>query len=92
VSEWRFLTNHARALIFIAQDPESRLRDIADSLDVTERTAYAIVMDLTNEGYVSKVKEGRRNRYSVQTHLPLRGSPGRQRRIGEFVNMFVDTN
>jgi DNA-binding IclR family transcriptional regulator len=92
VSEWRFLTNHARALIFIAQDPDCRLRDIADALDITERTAYAIVMDLTKEGYVSKEKEGRRNRYSIQTDLPLRGSPGRQRRIGEFVNMFVETN
>ncbi|HSO50422.1 MAG TPA: helix-turn-helix domain-containing protein [Acidimicrobiia bacterium] len=86
--DWSFLTNHARALLFIAHDPDSRLRDLAVALDVTERTAYGIVVDLTQAGYVAKEKDGRRNRYHVQSHLPLRDSIGRQRAIGELVDLF----
>jgi DNA-binding transcriptional ArsR family regulator len=91
MADWGFLTNHARALLFIAHDPEARLRDLAAALDVTERTAYGIVADLTEEGYVVKEKDGRRNRYHIQAHLPLRDSIGRDRTIGEMLNVLRDT-
>jgi DNA-binding IclR family transcriptional regulator len=71
VAEWSFLTNHARVLLCIAHDPGVRLRDIAARTGVTERTAYGIVTDLTEAGYVVKHKDGRRNRYQIQAHLPL---------------------
>lgn len=82
---WSFLTNHARALLFMANDPEARLRDLASALNITERTAFAIVTDLTEAGYVVKEKEGRRNRYSIQTHLPIRDAISRERTIGEVL-------
>jgi DNA-binding transcriptional ArsR family regulator len=85
VAEWSFLTNHARALLFIAQHPETRLRELADALSVTERTAFGLVADLTEAGYVLKEKDGRRNRYHVQHHLPLRDLVGRERSIGEVL-------
>jgi hypothetical protein len=47
-----------------------RLRDIAASIGVTERRAYGIVTDLIAVGYVTKQKDGRRNRYRIQAHLP----------------------
>jgi hypothetical protein len=72
VAEWSFLTNHARVLLCIAHDPGVRLRDIAARVGVTERTAYGIVTDMTEAGYVVKHKHGRRNRYQIQAHLPLR--------------------
>jgi hypothetical protein len=72
VAEWSFLTNHARVLLCIAHDPGVRLRDIAAGVGVTERTAYGIVTALTEAGYVVKHKDGRRNRYQIQAHLPLR--------------------
>jgi len=71
MAKWSFLTNHARALLFISTQPDARLRDLAAELDVTERTAYGIVADLTEAGYVFKERDGRRNRYQVQTHVPL---------------------
>jgi Winged helix DNA-binding domain len=58
-------------LLCIARDPGARLRDIAASLDITERSAHGIVTDLTAAGYVTKHKDGRRNRYQVPAHLPL---------------------
>jgi len=88
---WSFLTNHARALLLIAHDPAARLRDLAVALDVTERTAYGIVADLTEGGYVVKEKDGRRNRYHIQSHLPLHNSIGRERTIGEVLDLLVDT-
>jgi DNA-binding IclR family transcriptional regulator len=90
--EWGFLTNHARALVCIAHDPGIRLRDIAARLSITERSAYAIVTDLTAAGYVVKEREGRRNRYQIQPHLPLRESIVRERTIGEVLDLLVDTN
>ncbi len=86
---WSFLTNHARVLLFIAHDADARLRDLAAALDITERTAYGIVADLTEAGYVVKEKDGRRNRYHIQAHQPLRDSMSRERTIGELLNLLV---
>ncbi len=90
MAEWGFLTNHARALLFIAHDSDARLRDLAAGLGVTERTAYGIVADLTGAGYVVKEKDGRRNRYQIQPHLPLRDAISRERTIGEVLDLLVD--
>jgi hypothetical protein len=89
VTSWSFLTNHARALLCIAQDPGMRLRDIADALSVTERAAYGIVTDLVESGYVSKERNGRRNRYQVRVDLPLPDSTPAGRTIGELVDLLV---
>jgi hypothetical protein len=91
MSEWSFLTNHARVLVCIAHDPGVRLRDIATTVGITERSAFAIVTDLTAAGYVVKAKDGRRNRYQIQTHLPLREAIGREQTIGEVLDVLADT-
>jgi DNA-binding transcriptional ArsR family regulator len=90
MTEWSFLTNHARALVCIARDPDVRLREIAVALGVTERTAFGIVDDLTEAGYVVKEKDGRRNRYRVQHHLPLPRRFPREPTIGEVLAVLVD--
>ena len=90
MGEWSFLTNHGRALLYIARDPDARLRDLATALDVTERTAYGIVADLTAAGYVVKEKGGRRNRYHIQAHRPLRDAISQEHTIGELLDVLVD--
>ena len=87
MADWSFLTNHARSLLYIAQNSEARLRDLAVALDVTERTAYGVVADLAEAGYVVKEKDGRRNRYHIQEHLPLPDSIGRERTVGEVLDL-----
>ena len=84
---WSFLTNHARALLFIASQPDARLRDVAGAMGVTERTAYGIVADLADSGYVVKERDGRRNRYLIQDHLPLRDKVGRQSTVRELLDL-----
>jgi DNA-binding IclR family transcriptional regulator len=91
MAKWTFLTNHARVLVCIAHDPGVRLRDIAAALDITERSAYSIVTDLTEGGYVVKDKTGRRNRYEIQSHLPLREAITRERTIGEVLDVLVES-
>lgn len=87
--EWSFLTNHGRALLCIADDPEARLRDIGDTLGITERSAYAIVSDLTAAGYVLKKRDGRRNRYVIQQHRRLPEPTLRERTVGDVLELLV---
>lgn len=89
MASWGFLTNHAQVLLCIARDPGVRLRDIAASLGITERSAYGIVTDLTAAGYVVKQKDGRRNRYQIQAHLPLPEAASRGRTIGEVLDLLA---
>ena len=86
---WSFLTNLARVLLCIAHDPGVRLRDIASSLDITERSAHGFVTDLTAAGYVVKQKDGRRNRYRIQAHMPLREPASREPAIGEVLALLA---
>jgi len=89
---WTFLTNHARALLCVAHDPGVRLRDIAASLEITERSAFGIITDLVEAGYVIKEKDGRRNRYHIQAHLPLPESDGQERTIGEILTLLTGSD
>jgi hypothetical protein len=89
VTSWSFLTNHARVLLCIARDPGTRLRDIAASVDITERSAHGIVTDLTAAGYVIKQKDGRRNRYQIQANLPLPEPATQEPAIGEVLALLA---
>lgn len=89
MASWRFLTNHGRVLLCIAHDPGVRLRDISVSLGITERSAYGIVTDLTAAGYVIKQKDGRRNRYQIQVHLPLPEPASQEPAIGDVLAVLV---
>jgi hypothetical protein len=91
VARWTFLTSHARVLLLVAHDPGVRLRDIAASLDITERSAFAIITDLVEAGYVVKEKTGRRNRYHVQAHLPLPEPTSQERTVGEVLALLTGT-
>lgn len=54
MGSWAFLTNHARVLLCDANDPGACLRDSSAALGITEGSAYAIVTDPTEDGYVVK--------------------------------------
>jgi hypothetical protein len=88
-ANWSFLTSHARVLLCIAHDPEMRLRDIAARLGITERSAHGIITELAQAGYVVKHKDGRRNRYQIQTHLPLPEPTSRERTVGDILTLLA---
>jgi DNA-binding MarR family transcriptional regulator len=82
---WSFLTNHARVLICIAEDPGIRLREIGETVGITERAAHRIVGDLADAGYVSRRRIGRRNQYTIRSELPLPDTLARDRRVGDLL-------
>jgi DNA-binding IclR family transcriptional regulator len=69
---WTFLTNHARVLLCIARDPDTRMADIAAQAGIRERSVQQIVADLERGGYLTRHKEGRRNTYTVHRDVPFR--------------------
>lgn len=83
--DWTFLTNHAHVLLVIARDPNLRLRDIAELVGITERTAVGIVSDLEDEGYIRREKVGRRNRYTLNPDQPLRHPLESHHEVGELL-------
>lgn len=86
---WSFLTNHARVLLAIAEDPEIRLREIGERVGVTERAAHRIVDELVAAGYVSRQRNGRRNHYTVHRHLPLPDRIPRAQKLGELLEILT---
>ena len=89
MDHWHLLTKHGRVLVCIARDPRMRLRDIAETVEITERSAYAIVGELAAAGYVVKKRDGRRNRYVIQGHLPVPDLGRSSLTIGEALEMFL---
>lgn len=86
---WTLLTNHGRILLLIAQDPELRIRDLAEMSGITDRSAQMIVSDLERAGYVVKHKVGRRNAYQVVMDQPFRHPAEEGHTVGELVTMFA---
>ena len=86
---WSFLTNHARVLLCITENPSARLREIADRVGVTERAAHRIINDLVAAGYVSRQRVGRRNQYTVRRDLPLPDRLSRTQPLGELLTILT---
>lgn len=87
-SQWRFLTNHGHVLVHLSRHPESRVRDVAVAVGITERSAQSILADLEAGRYVSKVRHGRRNRYELHPELHFRHPQEAHRQIGELLDIF----
>jgi len=85
VHGWTFLTNHAQVLVCIARDPGIRLRDIGERVGITERAAHRIVVELANAGYITRERDGRRNHYTINAHLPLPDPIAREQNVGELL-------
>lgn len=89
-SNWTFVTNHARILALILADPEARLRDMAGTCRITERAALAIVTDLETAGYLTRVRNGRRNHYEVTSGTLFRHPAEGHNRIAKFLRLLVE--
>ena len=87
--EWTFLSNHAQVLLCIANDPGVRLRDIGEQVGITERAAHRIVSELDEAGYLTRHRDGRRNRYTISQDLPLPDRVAHNQRIGDLLNILT---
>jgi DNA-binding Lrp family transcriptional regulator len=91
-AKWSFLTNHARVLICIAEDPGIRLREIGAATGITERAAHRIIGELVDAGYVTRRRVGRRNQYTVRTDLPVPDVFARNRPVGELLSVLATSH
>ena len=84
---WKFLTNHALVLCLIAQKPRITAREIAMTIDITEKATRNIINDLEGDGYITKRREGRRLKYTVYPDLPLRHEMQQDKAIGDLLEV-----
>ena len=87
LSNWTFLSNHCHVLLCLYRQPDYRLREVAAAVGITERMVQRIVVELANAGYLTVIKDGRRNRYVVNSNLRLRHPLEMQHTIGELLAM-----
>src|ERR1700728_2174139 len=87
-----FLTNHAQVLACIPHDPGVLLRDIRQRGGITERAAHRILSELTDGGYITRERNGRRNHYTIQSGLPLPDRLGRVQRISDLLSILIGTS
>ncbi len=87
--DWTFLTNHAQVLVCIARDPGVRLRDIGERVGITERAAHRIVVELAAAGYITRQRNGRRNQYTINAHLPLHDPIAREQNVGQLLEILT---
>ena len=90
--KWTFITNHAVVLTLLDRQENLTAREIAIGLGVTERTVIRIINDLETAGYISKRKEGRQNRYTINTDLPLRRHDQREIPAYELIQLLSRGN
>lgn len=89
-SNWTFLTNHAHVLLCIAENPDVRLREVADQVQITERATQRIVAELEEAGYLSHERIGRRNHYQVHAELPLRHALEAHLEVGALLGILAE--
>ena len=85
--DWTFMTNHTHVLLCIVGEPEVRMRHVADRVGITERAVQRIIAELVDGGYLTREKEGRRNRYQVNLDRPLRHPLEMHRDIGALLEL-----
>ena len=88
-STWGFLTNHAHVLLCVARDPQTRAREIAEQVGITERATQGILADLIADGYVTRTKAGRRNHYEFNPRGHLRHPVLRDLSIGALIDLLT---
>ena len=84
-SRWTYLTNHTHILICLAHDSELRLRDVAEKVGITERAVQRIVAELEEAGAITRIRDGRRNRYDVHLDSRLRHTLEAHCTIGDII-------
>ena len=84
---WTFLTNHARVLLCLAEEPDLRLREAAERIGITERAVQRIVTDLEDAGIMTRTRDGRRNTYTINEAAPLRHPSDTRSTVGDLLRL-----
>ena len=88
-ADWNFFSNYAHVLVCLAENPDARLRDVAERVGITERTALRLVTHLEQAGILMRVKEGRRNSYVIEPNEMLRHPIEAHCTVGELLETIL---
>lgn len=86
---WSFFSNYAHVLVCLAENPHARLRDVADRVGITERTTIRLIGELEEAGILERLKEGRRNRYNINSDAHLRHAIEEHCTVGELLETIL---
>lgn len=84
MADWTFLTNHGLVMLAVAKNPEKTAREIGNDIGLTERTTHRIIVELENEGYITRTKQGRQNTYRIHSGTIIK-DPVTDASIGELL-------
>lgn len=87
-NSWTFLSNHGHVLVHLSRNPESRVKEIAEAVGITERRAQTILADLEESGYVVIERTGRRNSYTLNVKKKFRHPAEANKPISELLSIF----
>ena len=85
---WTFLSNHGHVLVQISQNPEFKVKEIAEIVGITERSTQSILADLEEAGYIEVTRTGRRNQYRINRNLKLRHPSEANKSVGLLLKVF----
>ena len=86
---WTFITNHGAVLALVARRGQITSREIAATLNITERSVLRIIKDLEDGGYLHRFRDGRQNYYQVDANAPLRREDARHVAIGDLLSLLA---
>ena len=87
---WKFVTSHAQVLLTLARDPNVTVAELAEAVEITERSAYRVLADLQKDGYVRRRKSGRQNSYEINRNLPLLESTVENGLVSDLLRLVDD--
>jgi hypothetical protein len=87
---WTFITNHAQVLLAVARNPQATVTELAEAAQITERSAYRVLADLQQAGYVRRRKVGRHNSYEINPTLPLRDPTIEKELVTDLLGLVTD--
>ena len=92
VRSWTFITNHAQVLLYLCRNPDARVSELAAAAQITERAAYRILHELEEAGYMTRIRQGRRNRYRLNADLPLSDPLVEDRRVTDLLALLPEAD
>ncbi len=88
-TDWTFFSNYAHVLVALAENPNARLRDVAERVGITERSAQRLITHLDEAGILKREKHGRRNHYYIDTAVHLRHPIEMHCTVGELLRLIL---
>src|ERR1700746_2132399 len=86
---WTLLTGRGHVLVEIARNPQARMCEYDPVVGLTERTVQVIVADLEAAGYLTRTRDGRRNRYTINSESLFRHPAQEGHRVGPFLALLA---